>query len=122
MTALPVPRRRVDYCACSFAAFFCAFLFLWCWYSAPPAAPSAAPFLPPTTAPPAPPTTAPLSLLCFLGGACCAESCASVFSAARAVLVAVVSRKAVLSSAEPILFVRGIPAMSAPPGKVTPQA
>src|SRR5438132_2204560 len=99
------------YC-CDFCCFFASFLFLWCWYSAPPAAPSAAPFLPPTMAPPVPPTTAPFSLLCFFAGACCAaEPCASAFSSASAVLVAVVSRKAAPSSAEPILFVREIPAM-----------
>src|SRR5256712_3732282 len=109
------------YC-CDFCCCFASFLFLWCWYSAPPAAPSAAPFLPPTMAPPAPPTIAPLSLLCFFGGACCAgEPCASAFSSARAALVAVVSRKAAPSSAEPILFVREIPAMVRLPRNVTPK-
>src|SRR5438270_5707306 len=78
------PLRR--YCAfCSFCCFFRAFLFLWCWTSAPPAAPTAAPFLPPTTAPPAPPTSAPLALLwCFSAGCVVESCCASVLSSANA--------------------------------------
>src|SRR3954466_6867220 len=91
---------KLYYCFCSFSAFLAAFLFLWCWTSAPPAAPTAAPFLPPTTAPPAPPTIAPLALLwCFSAG--WAVPCWLVSSASTAVAL-VVRTKMALRIADPM--------------------
>src|SRR5581483_8618809 len=96
---------------CCFSCCFASFLFLWCWTSAPPAAPTAAPFLPPTTAPPAPPTAAPLSLLCFFGaGWACV--CEDEVSSASAAPPTVVARNTAARRADEIFLER---AMGKPP-------